>query len=229
MTRDERDPQTARPQRRRTTRLLKLPMSAVLCTMQPAVDKPVITRPPESYGLAPSWDFSYGTCHSSGGEGGCADPVNIQENDSCWDNLGQFSRNGRRRLHRVRGVPSSASVDSADGFAELVLYTRSTTVTLDAPDLHKATEIALALRGANTRYTTRSELPAPSYRTLEGKTKCHNLQHSPAIRPSTSRKPRSRMANGGEWLIADELGALGSSLPLLPPAGRSQKRRPLAR
>ncbi len=159
-------------------RVLKLPLSAVICTMQPAVNQPVITRPPESYGLAPSWDFSYGTCQASGSEGGCADPVDIQENDSCWDSPRLSSGKDLAKLPRVRGVPSSASVDSGDGFAELVLYTRSTTITIWAPDLRKATAIASALRGVNSRYTPRSRLPSPSLRTLEGKTRCRNLQHA---------------------------------------------------
>jgi hypothetical protein len=140
--------------------------------MMPTADKPVITKPLESYGTMPRWDFTYGSCTASGDEGGCGLPVDIQNNGSCWDNLGLFTKADRPPLHRLRGVPSAASSD-ADG-GEVVLYTRQTTITIDAPTLRQAKQIALALRGVNAPYTTRSRLPAPSQRTLDGKTKCRH-------------------------------------------------------
>ncbi len=152
-------------------RVVHLPLTAVLCTMQPTADKPVITRPPESYGLMPSWTFIYGTCTASGNEGGCAPPVDIQNDGSCWNNLGLFAKRDRPRLHRLRGTPF-ASNESADG-SQITLYSRWTTITIDARDARNAMRVVQALRGVNASFPVRSQLPPPSQHTLDGKTKCN--------------------------------------------------------
>lgn len=152
------------------SRVLGLPLTAVLCSMQPTVDQPVITKPPSAYGLMPRWTFIYGTCKASSEEG-CRPPVEIMNDGSCWNNLRYYSKRDRTRLGRLRGVPASLS-SSFDG-GEVLLYTRRTTVTIDAPNLSQARRIALALYSASGRYGTR-RLPSPSSRTLEGKTTCRS-------------------------------------------------------
>jgi hypothetical protein len=152
-------------------KVLHLRLSSMGCSMAPAVDKPVLQRPPESFGLTPSWDFTYGTCDAGPGEGGCAPPVDIQENESCWDNLSAYAGHPPR-LTRLRGVPSTRTYDRGDGFGEVELYTRLTTVTIDAPTVAKALRVSEALRGVNLGIDVKSALPAPSKRTLDGRMRC---------------------------------------------------------
>jgi hypothetical protein len=152
------------------SRAAGFPLTAVLCTMMPTADRPTITRPPESYGLMPSWTFIYGTCHSSGSEGGCSTPVDISNDGSCWSNLALFTKRDRPKLHGLRGVPSAGG--RSDNEAHLTLYTRRTTIGIDAPSTAAARRIALALRSLDSRYSARSRLLPASHRTLYGHTKC---------------------------------------------------------
>ncbi len=145
-------------------------LSGVLCGMMATADEPVLTKEPESYGLIPSWTFTYGSCIQPRGEGSCATPVDIQDDGSCWDNLGLFARADRPTLGHIRGVPAAVDQDSEGG--HITLYTRRTTITIDAPTVGQAMQIALTLRDVNAADPSHYRLPPISARTLHGKSLC---------------------------------------------------------
>lgn len=150
-----------------------LPLSDVLCDQQPVADAPVIYKPPSAYGTIPSWTFIYGSCTpaSSGIEpGGCAPPVEIINDGSCWNNLGLYFKSDRPKLIYLRGVPVGLFPGGDNTHIEL--YTKQTTMTIFANTIAQAKRIARSLRSANGRYAPGSCLSPVSPRTLAGKTRC---------------------------------------------------------
>jgi hypothetical protein len=152
--------------------LAGLRLTAVLCHQVPTVDAPVIYRSPETYPLVPSWSFIYGTCKGADvfDGSGCAPPVEIANDASCWNNLGVYAKSDRPKLIRLRGVP--AALFPAAGPSKVELYTRQTTVTIFAPTLPQAEHIAKTLRSLDARHPAGSPLDPPTPSTLAGKTPC---------------------------------------------------------
>lgn len=74
------------------------------------------------------------------------------------------------QLGHIRGVPAAVDQDSEGG--HITLYTRRTTITIDAPTVGQAMQIALTLRDVNAADPSHYRLPPISARTLHGKSLC---------------------------------------------------------
>ncbi len=99
----------------------------------------------------------YGSCVASGGEGGCAPPVQIQSTSICERNPLIVDLTPRSSS-RVRGVPAR---DYGDGGLALEIGTSH--VTLFARAEHRE-QVVAALRAARDPVpTAATELPAPRY------------------------------------------------------------------
>jgi hypothetical protein len=129
----------------------ELPLTAVLRQKV----EPYPGAPP----IRPNYvSFIYGTCDASGGDGGCAPPLEIQTHPSCLSTPADVSRyvtvDGTATVRGVKGV-------FYDLGSKLVLVTGRSTVSIYARGRREVLAVARSLRGANVPIRPRVELPPP--------------------------------------------------------------------
>jgi hypothetical protein len=116
-------------------------------------------------------DFIYGTCRSSGDEGGCPVPIAVQVWDVCsrnpsfYDPTDPYAEHPRHET--IRGVPAALYDDRIE------LQTADATVVVFAlGGRPEARAVVEALRGVNNGVRAGDPLPAPVAGALTGELNC---------------------------------------------------------
>jgi hypothetical protein len=114
--------------------------------------------------------FQYGTCDipRKADEGSCSVPLSIQNWPACEQALADRGTYGHIRQIKIRGVPARFY----DGYRQLKLATRETTIVLFGQGRASLVKAARSLRGVNNSVGPTDHLPKPARGALDGTLEC---------------------------------------------------------